>query len=1217
MSEIRRQARARRAALGLPLEEARPASAVVEACLAATGLAGRFLPTGDARLAGALAVLDAEARIVFQDESRPAAWQAFDAAHEFTHFWRHGGGTRSCTAEDLDPARTAEPATGARSKVEDDAPHRRREDEANMFAAELLLPGPLARRLFEEDGLSSGEIAEALGMPEGVVQRQLADAVLLPPPIEEAPVEATEASRAVTLDEFQSAAAQVACGPLLLGAGPGTGKTKTLVGRCQFLTQQQGIPATQILALTFSRKAAQEMRERLVAAGVGTERAGPWVGTFHSFGQEVLRRFGERIGLGGELKLLDTLDAVTLLENHLAELNLDALDNLYNPAIHLGGILGQIGRAKDELCPPARYASLCAQMRAPADAAVEAIRAQIRAAGSDRGLKGKMEDALKRQGQAAKAAEVARCYGVYERLMREGGFLDFGDLIARTVELLEGHPDVRATLQAEYPHVLADEYQDVNRACARLVKLLAGEEAEGLWAVGDHRQSIYQFQGASPANVAAFGQDYPTGRRLELGVNYRSRTPIVDLFGAASRGMEGGEAPGPTEPTPSPTEPTPGASAAPPETGGGRGPVPTSQAVLPSSPLRFGEGAEERGGGGWRAHRGTNESAPYPAVTYAVTPDDVGQARGIAQAIGEMKAGGWDFRQQAILCRSHAQAEALAGLLSAQDIPVLYLGALLERPEVKDLLCLLALVADPGGSALVRVAAFAEYAVPQADALALLTDMRRMETPLRDALRGADLHPGLGTLAAHLAELDTRENDPAALLRFYLFGLSRYLQHLTEGEPKPFARRGRTLAIHQLLGLAGDFDRRLVAPGTRPGPPHRVREFLAHLRRLQSSGQSPRGTVPAEAEGWDAVRLLTAHAAKGLEYPVVFLPNLGAGQFPTRGRSDGIPTPPGLADAAGEGLDEEQCLFFVALSRARDHLVLSRAETSGSDRAVAPSPLLTLIQPHLEARGIGETAWPAGRAPAGESDDLALTPAILPEYSSSALEMYLRCPRQFHYGQALKLTGAVSDGYPQFHACVRRTLGWLEDAREQGGMPMAEEIAARLEAFWAESGPVGHLHEAKYKESALGMLRAGGALGAETEQRASVRSLRATLSNCHVHVRPDAIRRDAADGTLIVARHLTGKPGDNDHTDKRLALYRRAACQTHPDTPVRVELRYLSDGTIRAVAPPEKKQEIKWEADRVAKYERAARGIQLGLFPARPESGDECQTCAYALICPL
>ena len=307
----------------------------------------------------------------------------------------------------------------------------------------------------------------------------------------------------------------------------------------------------------------------------------------------------------------------------------------------------------------------------------------------------------------------------------------------------------------------------------------------------------------------------------------------------------------------------------------------------------------------------------------------------------------------------------------------------------------------------------------------------------------------------------------------------------------------------------------------------------------------------------------------------------------------------------------------MALSRARDHLILSRAETSGTDRDVAPSPLLALVQPQLEASGIGETAWPAGRPPAVEPGDFLLTAEALPEYSSSALETYLRCPRQYHYGQALKLPGTLSDGYPQFHACVRRTLHWLEEAREQGSAPTAEEIAARLESFWAEGGPVGHLHEAKYKASALGMLRAGAAMGAETEQRAGVKSLRATLSNCHVHVRPDALRWDRADGALIVARHLTGKTGDSDHTDKRLALYRRAAIQTHPDTPVRVELRYLWDGTIKAVAPPEKKQEIKWEADRVAKYEKAAHGIQLGLFPPKPESADECRTCAYNLICPL
>ena len=1165
-SEIRIKARARRVALGLPPEDALPAQSVVEACLAATGLDRHFLAPDDALLAGASAVLNHEMSAIYQDGSRPLAMQAFDAVHEFAHFWLHAEAC-PCTAEDLDLSQTAEATSGAMSKVEGYAPKQRRENEANIYAAEMLLPGPLARRLFSDEGQSAGAIADALGLPTGMVQMQLAYTLLLPHCEGETAAAPSPASADVTLDESQTAAAQILGGPLLLGAGPGTGKTKTLVGRCQFLTQRQGVPATQILALTFSRKAAGEMKERLIVAGVGSEKAGPWVGTFHSFGLEVLRRYGEKIGLTGDIKLLDTLDGVTLLENHLAELKLDALDNLYNPAIHLGGILGQIGRAKDEICPPERYAELCTAMQAPADAAMATLEAQVQAAGNDRGLKGKLEDAAKRQAQAAKAAEVAHCYAVYERLLAQGGFLDFGGLISRTVELLEGHPDVLAALQAEHPHVLADEYQDVNRACARLVRLLAGEQAAGLWAVGDHRQSIYQFQGASPANVAAFERDYPTGRRLELGVNYRSRAPIVDLFGAASGVME----------------------------------------------------AETASGAGWHAHRGTHENAPHPAVTHAVSPDDVGQAEGIGQAIRDLKAAGWDHRQQAILCRSHAQAEALAGLLSARDIPVLYLGALLERPEIKDLLCLLALFADPDGSALVRVAAFPEYAVPQADALALLTQMHRAETPLLEALAEPGLHPGLAKLAAHLTELETMENDPAALLRHYLFGLSDYVRHLTTSEPRELAQLARTLAIHQLLGMAAEVGKRLVAPRTPHGPPNSVRAFLAHLRRLQASGQAPRGSLPPEAEALDAVRLLTAHAAKGLEYPVVFLPNFGAGQFPTRGRSDGIPTPPGLADAAGEELDEEHCLFFVALSRARDHIVLSRAERNAADKSVAPSPLLALIQPHLQERGIGETVWPAGRPPAPEADDLLTpTPEALPEYSSSALETYLRCPRQYHYAQSLKLPGAFGgEGYPQFHACVRRTLHWLEDAREAGQSPTAAEAEARLEAIWAEHGPVGHLHEAKYKDSALGMLRAGGALGAATEQRAAVKSLRATLSNCHVHVRPDVIRRDTEDGTLIVARHLTGRPGDSDHTDKKLALYRRAAVQTHPDTPVRVELRYLSDGTIKAVAPPEKKQEVKWEADRLAKYEKAARGIQLGLFPARPESGDECRSCAYSLICPL
>ena len=1167
MTDIKRRAQAKRVEIGLELETPTPAENVLQACQAVTGLTREFLEPGDPVLAGARAVLNLPFEMIYQDGSLSPAEQRFDAAHEFAHVWLHSE-TCHCAPGDLNPGKTAEVPGSTESVVDGYSPRQKRENEANAFAAELLLPGPLARRLFWDDGKNASEIAEMLGLPAFIVQSQLADALLLPPLTAAAKRAAPASAAPVDLDPFQKAAAHTPHGPLLLGAGPGTGKTKTLVERCRFLVYEQNVPAEKILALTFSRKAAGEMRERLALAGVGTKTVGPWVGTFHSFGLEVLRRYGERLGLSADPKMLDGMDAATLLENNLPELGLDVLDNLYNPAMHLGAILGQIKRAKDELCSPERYAQLCAAMTAEAEAQAKALAAR-----GGKILKKDQEAVDKACLQAAKAAEVARCYPVYERLKQEHGFSDYADLITRTVELLETCPDVRTALQTEYPHVLADEYQDVNRASARLVRLLAGDEARGLWAVGDSRQSIFQFQGASPANVAAFARDYPGGQRQDLGVNYRSRQAIVSLFGEAARQMDG---------------------------------LPAESSTL------------------WHAHRGIDDAAPFPAVTWAAAPDRAGQADGIARTARTLEAGGHALKQQAVLCRTHGQAEALSEALAARGVPALYLGPLLERPEIKDLLCLLTLLAEKGGTALVRVGAWPEYAVPRPDVLTLLGHMAREERPLLEALQTPNLHPGLRLLGQHLAEMETLDNDPADLLRCYLFGQSRFLRDLAARTPDPFARMASGLAIHQLLALATGASQRLVAPKTHAGPPHPIREFLAYLRRRAASGETLRVSLPEEADDWDAVRLLTAHAAKGLEYPVVFLPHLSAGHFPTRGRSNGLVPPPGLIDRGNTGeddaeTDEEQCLFFVALSRAREHLILCRAETYGSARVLPPTELLALIQPGLTALGLAEEAWPAGGAAADAEDaeEWTAPPTTLPEHSVSALEAYLRCPRQYHYEYALKLPGGYNpSGYPQFVGSVRRVLDWLEDARTQNQSPTEADILARLDALWEEVGPVGHLHEARYKSSARTMLRESARLGSPTETRTDSRTLRATLTHCHVYVRPDALRRDAADGTLIAVRHRTGRVGADDHTNIRLALYRRAATETHPDKPLRIELRYLAQGECKVAAAPETKQQIKWEADRVEKYDQAARGIALGRFPAKPASGDECGKCPYALICP-
>ena len=233
MSEIRRKAHRQRQAMGLALDLPISSLEVLDACAAATGLTHDY--TGS--------------------PAPPEA--AFQAAHHFAHAWLHDGKCR-CDAADISPHGARESA--AFRKVDGDTPRNRAAKEACLFAAEMLLPSSLARKLFLEQKLPAGAVADRLGLPAAVVHRQLMDAILLPP-LQDAPLKKREAPQ--PLDDSQREAAEMPQGPLLLGAGPGTGKTKTLIGRCQFLTRTQGVPAEKILALTFSRQAAEEMRERL------------------------------------------------------------------------------------------------------------------------------------------------------------------------------------------------------------------------------------------------------------------------------------------------------------------------------------------------------------------------------------------------------------------------------------------------------------------------------------------------------------------------------------------------------------------------------------------------------------------------------------------------------------------------------------------------------------------------------------------------------------------------------------------------------------------------------------------------------------------------------------------------------------------------------------------------------------------------------------------
>nr|WP_245992541.1 ATP-dependent DNA helicase [Capsulimonas corticalis] len=1024
-----------------------------------------------------------------------------------------------------------------------------------------------------------------VGLSRHVVLSQVANAVLLPVS-QDGPVEAPPVS--ADLDPSQKDAAEFSAFPVLVGAGPGTGKTKTLVGRCAHLVHSVGIPSESILALTFSNKAAEEMRGRLAAADVGTRDAGPWVGTFHGFGLEVLRRYGDRVGLPTDFKLLDRLDCITLLENNLSLLPLDALANLYNPALKLPGILKAISRAKDELCPTDHYAQLCADMRAGAEAAARTLAAR-----TDKITAPEREAVEQQMDQAIRAGEVSACYAVYEGLLRRNGFVDFGDLIYLAVRILEEHPACLQELQRQFPQVLADEYQDVNRACTRLLRLLAGEGATGLWVVGDHLQSIYRFRGASAANVSLFTTLYATGRRKDLKRNYRSREPIVRLFSTAARAM------------------------------GARG--------------------EEDGGfSDWEAHRGTTPVGSHAAVAIATADDAAAEATGIVRMAQSFCAAGWLFRDQTILCRSHNQAEALVSVLNAAGIPTLYLGDLFERTEIKDLLSVISLCSGGNGYEILRVASIPEYAIPASDALLIASHMEKHRLRFRAAAEDSRLVdqlspaalPGVTALQRHLRSLASALGEPTTLLRRYLFEESDYLRNFWGRADDEFQSAQQLMAIHQLLRLASSFDRRIVAPvthgaaegpsadmegeagngaGNQP-PRTKTRDFLNHLQRMVATGEGLKGEVPDEAQSWNAMRIMTVHAAKGLEFPIVYVPNLASGRFPSKGTHDGVPEPPGLGDGNDAAVGEEACLFFVALSRAREHIVLSHARQYGvAGRAALRSPLVQLINDALNDPLVERLSWASGQSAKPAAAAMAARQGDLPLYLVSDLDAYLKCSRQYYYRRVAGVRGAwLGAGYQQFQSCLYQALGWIQSERKAGRRPDAVQAEAMLREAWVSSGPVGHVNEQKYLTAAVEMAERARSGAKDDEVAAEGIVAIAMLGNCRVSVEPDAAFNRSSDGALVLAKLFTGKPQELDPSaNRRLSILYRAASDSYPDRLVSVEARFLADGSSKRFKP-----QAHHDKGRIEKYENAAVGLGSGVFAPNPASDQACQLCGFSLICP-
>ena len=939
---IRSQARAYHTRMHESAANDISARVLFEAAADATGIKCIPVHAGDPLLDGGEAVLDREFQTIWFNADIEPHQTTFLIAHEYAHLWLHGVDI-ICGQSDIDDQAAEAPIQSNVQQIEGYSPEERKEREANVFAREFLLPTDLLRQWYLCDGLEVATIATRIGVMETMVFHQLARILLVPAPLVENILINDQDS--FTLDTSQQRAAHAEKGPLLIEAGPGTGKTRALVGRIAFLLNQNVNPSS-ILALTFSNKAAEEMRERI--SQIAPEAAQHiWMGTFHAFGLELLRKFGTYIGLPPKPQIIDKIEALFLLERLLPTLQLEYYQTLHEPITHLGDLLSAISRAKDELVSPAKYMELAERMYRCASSKEE-------------------------QEIAEKAREVAYVYSRYQEHLEQQHLLDFGDIIFRAVTLLTSHADVRTFAQQTYTYILVDEYQDVNRASGLLLREIAGS-GTGLWVVGDVRQAIYRFRGAAPGNMRQFTDDFPHAKIQALKRNYRSQPAIVKVFATLATHMQT----------------TRGTSFTP-----------------------------------WEVERSDSDRN---LILLAMRDVDA-EGEEIACEIARRKADGIPYHDQAVLCRSHTALARIATRLETAGVPVLYLGDLFERSEIRDLLSLLSLACEGHGHGLIRVARFAEYQIPFADVKVLLELAHEHNIPFPYALHLAqDTQTiseqgkrGLALLYQHLDGLCYGTGTWSMLAR-YLFVHSQYLRLLFLDTS--ISGQQRKLAIFQFLQFAHEQGQKIAEDNT-----DRKRTFLQFVRRLEIFGEDKQlRQLPEGTMNLDAVRLLTMHASKGLEFSVVYLPGLNRGSFPANRQWQPCPPPIGMLvpSMQDEHYEEEECLFFVALSRARDALCLSHTYRIG-DRNSTPSSLLTLVESCLPpAVNNANTV--------DECERVANTPfihhhsTVLPTFDVEALDLYLRCPRQYYYAYVLGLRGKRMDsGYMQFHHCIYGVLSWLQ-----------------------------------------------------------------------------------------------------------------------------------------------------------------------------------------------
>ncbi|AVB10396.1 DNA helicase PcrA [Bacillus velezensis] len=611
------------------------------------------------------------------------------------------------------------------------------------------------------------------------------------------------------LNPVQQEAVKTTDGPLLLMAGAGSGKTRVLTHRIAYLMAEKHVAPWNILAITFTNKAAREMKERVESIlGPGADEI--WISTFHSMCVRILRRDIDRIGINRNFSILDTADQLSVIKGILKERNIDP--KKFDPR----SILGSISSAKNELIEPEEFAK-------SAGGYYDQVTSDV--------------------------------YTDYQKKLLKNQSLDFDDLIMTTIKLFERVPEVLEFYQRKFQYIHVDEYQDTNRAQYLLVKQLAAR-LENICVVGDSDQSIYRWRGADIANILSFEKDYPSANVILLEQNYRSTKRILQA----------------------------------------------ANEVIKNNSNRKPKNL-------W------TENDEGIKLSYYSGDNEFGEGQFVAGKIYELHSSGRrKLSDIAILYRTNAQSRVIEETLLKSGLNYNIVGGtkFYDRKEIKDILAYLRLVSNPdddisftrivnvpkrgvGATSLEKIASYAAM-----NGMSMFQAVKQVDF-IGVSAKAANALDGFGAMIENLTNM--QDYLSITELTEEILEKTEYREMLKA--EKSIEAQSRLENIDEFLSVTKNFeqkseDKSLVA-------------FLTDLALIADIDQLDE--KEEESGGKDAVTLMTLHAAKGLEFPVVFLMGMEEGVFP-HSRS--------LMEEAE--MEEERRLAYVGITRAEEELYLTNAK---------------------------------------------------------------------------------------------------------------------------------------------------------------------------------------------------------------------------------------------------------------------------------------------------